>query len=245
MTKDEALGRKVRPSQVSIADGSKFTGAVFLYMLLALVITGVVATALGAIFEKLFYNSNPGAFSNAYAATLIVSLVLYIPTMLWVELAALKNSKTMVPAFVIYSIMMGVFLSTFTNFIPFYEIAIAFGCTCLAFGLMTLIAWFSKKSVSMFAVIGSGLLIGAVFITLILMILSLCNVRVTTAMWLVSIIMLVAVILITVVDLRRVKDIADNGGAANNIALLCALSLYVDFIYIFIRILALVARLRK
>lgn len=245
MTKDEVLGRKSRPSQVSLADGTKFTGAVFLYMFLALAITGVVAALLGLLFEKLFYTADRGTFNQAYAVTLIVSLVLYIPTMIITEVLALKNSKGMVPAYVIYSITMGVFISTFTNFIPFWEIAVAFGGTCLAFGLMTLIAWFSKKSVSMFAVIGSGLLLGSLLIFSILMLLRLFNVEVTGAMWVISYVMLFAVILITIVDLRRVKDIADNGGAGSNVALLCALTLYVDFIYIFIRLLALVARNRR
>ena len=245
MTKDEVLGRKSRPSQVSLADGTKFTGAVFLYMFLALAITGVVAALLGLLFEKLFYTADRGTFNQAYAVTLIVSLVLYIPTMIITEVLALKNSKGMVPAYVIYSITMGVFISTFTNFIPFWEIAVAFGGTCLAFGLMTLIAWFSKKSVSMFAVIGSGLLLGSLLIFSILMLLRLFNVEVTGVMWVISYVMLFAVILITIVDLRRVKDIADNGGAGSNVALLCALTLYVDFIYIFIRLLAFVARNRR
>ena len=244
MTKDEVLGRKSRPSEVGVSEGSKFIGATFLYMFLALAITGVVAAVLGLVFEKLLYTSDPGTFSQAYATTLIVSLVLYIPTMIWCQVSAIRNSRAMVPAYVIYAITMGVFVSTFTNFIPFYEIAIAFGGTCLAFGLMTLIAWFSKRNVSNLAVIGSGLLMGALLITAINLIVGIF-IDVTPVMWVISFIMLIAVILITIVDLRNVKEIAARGGAGTNVALLCALSLYVDFIYIFIRILSLVARFRK
>ena len=244
MTKDEVLGRKSRPSEVGVSEGSKFIGATFLYMFLALAITGVVAAVLGLVFEKLLYTSDPGTFSQAYATTLIVSLVLYIPTMIWCQVSAIRNSRAMVPAYVIYAITMGVFVSTFTNFIPFYELAIAFGGTCLAFGLMTLIAWFSKRNVSNLAVIGSGLLMGALLITAINLIVGIF-IDVTPVMWVISFVMLIAVILITIVDLRNVKEIAARGGAGTNVALLCALSLYVDFIYIFIRILSLVARFRK
>ena len=244
MTKDEVLGRKSRPSTVGVNEGSKFIGATFLYMLLALVITGVVAAVLGLVFEKLLFTTDPGTFNKAYATTLIVSLVLYIPTMIWCQVSALKNSKAMVPAFVIYSITMGVFLSTFTNFIPFYEIAIAFGGTCLAFALMTLIAWFSKRNINTFALIGSGLLMGSLMMVLINLIIGIW-IDVTPIMWGISFVMLIAVILITVVDLRNVKEIASRGGAGTNVALLCALSLYIDFIYIFIRLLALVARFRS
>lgn len=246
MTKDEVLGRKSRPSQVSVADGSKFIGAVFLYMFLALVITGVVAAALGAVFEKLLFTSSSETFSRAYLITLIVSLVLYIPTMIWVQISALRNSKGMVPAYVIYSITMGVFISTFTNFVPFIDIAIAFGGTCLTFGLMTIIAWFSKRNLSTLGLIGSGLLFGSLMLVLINLPLSMLFPETFTVVnWVISFVMLIAVILITVIDLRNVKEIAARGGAANNVALLCALSLYVDFIYIFIRLLALVARARR
>ena len=65
MTKDEVLGRKSRPSQVSVNEGSKFIGATFLYMFLALAITGVVAAVLGLVFEKLLYTTDAGTFSIA------------------------------------------------------------------------------------------------------------------------------------------------------------------------------------
>lgn len=241
MTKDEVLGRKSRPSEVGVNEGSKFIGATFLYMFLAIAITGVVAAVLGLVFEKLLYTTDPGTFSKAYAITLIVSLVLYIPTMIWCQFSALKNSKAMVPAYILYAVTMGVFVSTFTNFIPFSTIAVAFGSTCLAFGLMTLIAWFSKRNVNKLALIGSGLLMGSMLILCFNLILGLF-IDVSPVMWVISYVMLIAIILITIVDLRNVKEIAARGGAGSNVALLCALNLYVDFIYIFIRILALVAR---
>ena len=247
MTKDEVLGRKSRPSQVSVADGSKFIGAVFLYMFLALLITGVVAIGLGALFEKFLFSAETAEVaSKAYLITLIVSLVLYIPMMIIVQVAALRNSKGMVPCYVLYSITMGVFLSTFTNFIPFIDIAIAFGGTCLAFGLMTIIAWFSKRNLSTLGLIGSGLLFGTFMLLLInLPLMLFFEPAAVILSAVISFVMLIAVILITVIDLRNVKEIASRGGAANNVALLCALSLYVDFIYIFIRLLALVARARR
>lgn len=247
MTKDEVLGRKSRPSEVSVADGSKFIGAVFLYMFLALLITGVVAIGLGAFFEKFLFNAETSeTAANAYVITLIVSLVLYIPMMIITQVTAIKNSKAMVPCYVLYSVIMGIFLSTFTNFVPFTDIAIAFGGTCLAFGLMTLIAWFSKRNLSTLGLIGSGLLFGSFVLLLInLPIMFFFDFAAAIISMIISFAMLIAVILITVIDLRKVKEIAARGGAASNVALLCALSLYVDFIYIFIRLLGLIARLRR
>lgn len=248
MTKDEALGhKKIRPSEVTYAEGGKFIGAVFLYMFLALAITAVVSTIFGLVFSKFVFNSSTSSSSgdNTFTIVMIISLVLYIPVMIWAEIAAAKNHKSMNIAYVIYAVVMGIMISSFTALIPFYTIAIAFGATCLAFGLMTLIAWFSRSSLNTIAIIGMGLLFGGALVGAINAILFACNVNVTMSMWIVSYVILIAVILITIVDIRRVKEISDNGGAGTNIALMCALSLYVDFIYIFIRILALVARFKR
>ncbi len=243
MTKDEVLGRKSRPSQVSVTEGSKFIGAVFLYMFLALVITGVVAAGIGALLEYFVFNNQAEEFASAYLIVLITSLFLYIPTMIWVQVSALRKSKGMVPAYVVYSITMGLFLSTFTNFVPFFDIAIAFGGTCLAFGLMALIAWFSKKNLRTAGLIASGMVFGSMLLILINLPLQIFFPEVFNPIsWGISFVMLIAVIIITAVDLRNVKEIAMRGGAENNVALLCALNLYVDFIYIFIRILFLVIR---
>lgn len=243
MTKDEAFSQKIKPSTIGVASGSKFIGAVFLYMFLALVITGVVAAGVGALLEYFVFNNQAEEFASAYLIVLILSLVLYIPTMIWCQVSAIRNSKGMVPAYVIYSITMGLFLSTFTNFVPFFDIAIAFGGTCLAFGLMAVIAWFSRKNLRTAGVIASGLLFGSLILILINLPLQLFFPEVfDPIMWIISFVMLIAVIIITAVDLRNVKEIASRGGAENNVALLCALNLYVDFIYIFIRILSLVLR---
>jgi FtsH-binding integral membrane protein len=59
--------------------------------------------------------------------------------------------------------------------------------------------------------------------------------------WLVSFLFFFAIILLTIFDLKRVKEIAMSGVATKNMAMLCALNLYVDFIYIFLRVLRIVA----
>lgn len=245
MTKDEALRNRVKPSQVGIESGSKFIGATFLYMIAALAITGVVAAICGLLLEKFVYTGNEEG-AGAFGVVLLIALLLYIPTLLWVQFSALRNGRTMGPAFVFYSAIMGIFLSTFTAFIPFYEIAITFGITCLAFAGMALIAWGSKRNVSSLAVIASGIMMGALLIFLFNFLFSLFFPEVFEMIyWVVSFAIFFAIILITIVDLNNVKRIAQNGGAGKNIALLCAFNLYVDFIYIFIRILVFVVNTRR
>ena len=61
--------------------------------------------------------------------------------------------------------------------------------------------------------------------------------------WVISYGMFAAMLLITIFDINRVKRIADSGEQSNKTAVLCAFNLYVDFIYIFIRILSIVVRI--
>lgn len=247
MTKEQAFKNRVRPSEVSVDSGSRFIGATFLYMLIALAITGVVSGICGYLLQSFVFN-NDATGANAFVIVFFISLILYLPTLLWVQFSAIRNGKTMWPAYIIYSVIMGIFISTFTAFIEFYVIAVSFGLTCLAFAVMALIAWGTKKNLSTLSIIASGLISGALMIWLFYWLFSLITLNSFDSLMIpmiVSYVFFIAIILITIVDLNNVKRIAMNGGAAKNVALLCALNLYVDFIYIFIRLLSIVARFRR
>lgn len=242
MTKDQIYGKasqRVRPSEVTTTSGSKFIGATFLYMALALLLTFGVVAGLGAVLR--YGIMKESAFElETFVYFFIGALILYIPVMIWVHIAACRNGRTVGPAFFTYSIVMGVLLSPIALF-DLWVLLISFGSTCLAFGVMALIAWTSKKNMSALAVIGSGLLIGGLILALVNLLLSFFWAGFSFIYPLISVIFFVAIILLTVFDLKRVQQIAQSGIATKNLAMLCALNLYVDFIYIFIRILRLVA----
>ena len=233
---------KVRPSEVTTTNGSKFIGATFLYLTLALVVTFAVVFALGAALKYAIYDgSDVGA--DIFVKFFIGGLIAYIPVMIWVNVAACRQGKTVGPAFFAYSIVMGIMLSPIC-LLDMWTIVIAFGTTCLAFAVMALIAWTTKKDLSGLAIFGFGLLIGAFVISLFNIIIYLF-VGFQPLYWLVSSLFFIAILILTVVDLNRVKRIAQSGMATKNLAIWCALNLYVDFIYIFIRILAIVASIRN
>lgn len=148
----------------------------------------------------------------------------------------------MIP-FVLYAIVMGVFISGFTMFVPFYLIAISFGLTCFTFGIMFVIGWFTKRDLSILGMIGFGMMIGILFIGLFNVIWMLFFPGFEMIYWVISYGMFAAMLLITIFDINRVKRIADSGEQSNKTAILCAFNLYVDFIYIFIRILSIVVRI--
>ena len=243
MTKDQVYGKtsqKVRPSEVTTTSGSKFIGATFLYMTLALVITFGVVAALGSVLRFGIMKGDEFQIET-FLYFFIPALVLYLPVMIWVHIAACRNGRTVGAAFVTYSLVMGVLLSPIALY-DLWVLLISFGSTCLAFATMALIAWTSKRSLSSLAVIGMGLIFGAIILSLVNLIFYFVAPATYTMIYaFVSIIFFIAIILLTIVDLKRVKDIASSGMATKNMAMLCALNLYVDFIYIFIRILRIVA----
>lgn len=245
MARDQVYSNqsKVRPSEVTAMDGSKFIGATFLYLTFALLITFGVVGLMGGIFAHTLYSAEVSDETlRIFLTIFIAALVLYIPVMIWVHIAARRNGRTVGPAFFVYSIVMGVLIAPVCIVFDFWTILIALGTTVLAFATMALIAWTSKKNLSSLAIIGFGLMIGALLLSLFNFILSIFLKDAYTLLYaLVSGLFFVAIILITIFDLNRVKQIAMNGDGTRNLAFLCALNLYVDFIYIFLRILRFVA----
>ena len=245
MTKDQVYSSRpsgVRPSEVSVSSGSKFIGATFLYLALALLITFATVGGMGALFNFAIHDGSE-ASAAIFVRVLIASLILYIPVMIWVHIAAARGGKTTGPAFFLYSIVLGVMISPLCVLLDFWTIVIAFGTTCLSFALMALIAWSTKKNLSTLAIIGTGLILGAFVISLFNLIIYFI-VGYQPLYWLVSFLFFIAIMILTIVDLNHVKRIAMSGNGTKNLALLCALNLYVDFIYIFIRLLIIIASIR-
>ena len=245
MTKDQVYSNRqerVKPSEVTNVSGSKFIGATFLYLTLALFITFAVIFTLGAALKYAVYKGSDVS-ADIFVKFFIGGLIAYIPVMIWVNVAACRQGKTVGPAFFAYSIVMGILLSPIC-LLDMWTIIISFGATCLSFAVMALIAWTTKKNLTGLAVFGVSLLIGAFVLSLFNIIIYLF-VGFQPLYWLVSFLFFFAILILTVVDLNRVKKIAQSGMATNNLAIWCALNLYVDFIYIFVRILLIVASLRN
>ena len=244
MARDQVYSNqsKAKLNEVTAMDGSKFIGATFLYLTFALLITFGVVGLMGGIFARAFISLEDEEALRIFLTIFIAALVLYIPVLIWVHIAARRNGRTVGPAFFTYSIVMGVLIAPVCIVFDFWTILIALGTTVLAFATMALIAWTSKRNLSSLAVIGFGLMMGALLLSLLNFIFYLVAPGMYSLIYaLVSGLFFIAIILITIFDLNRVKNIALNGDGTKNLAFLCALNLYVDFIYIFLRILRFVA----
>lgn len=236
---------------VRVENGSKFIGMVFLYTFIALAITAAVAAVIGAIFSSAIcpidaYTYEVIDFNKLmpYVYLLIGSAIAYIPIIIWIHVVGFRGRGRLDIPFVIYAIIMGVLISSFTMFVPFHLIAISFGITCVVFGGLSLIALLSKRDLSFLGLVGMGIFFGAMLVSLFnLLWMWLFPSSFQTLYWLVSFAIFGAMMLITIYDVYRVKQIAQRGEQSTNVALFCAFNLYVDFIYIFIRILLIVAQI--
>ena len=233
--------KQAKPVSVS---SSKFIGKVFLYTFFGLLITAITAAIIGIIFSRAIQPVNYNEYVldaellKPYIVLLIISIVTYIPLLLYIYIACFRFHRSMGVPFVLYAIIMGVLISSFTMFVPIELIAISFGLTCGVFGILSLIGLKSKKDLSFLGLVAFGIFLGALFITLFNLIwMFIFPETFASLYWIVSFAIFFAMMLITIVDVWRVKKIAQSGEQSNNVALYCAFNLYVDFIYLFIRIL--------
>lgn len=240
MARQETLqNSRVSDNERAVLTGTKFIGATFLYFALALLVTFAVVAGLGFLLSANGDAITSEANLNTFLTIYIVAIIAYIPILIWVHIAARRNGRSVGVGFFVYSIVLGVIIAPAVLLVPIEAVLIAFGSTVLAFAIMALIAWTSKKDLSGLAVVGFGLIIGAFILSLVNLIFYFI-VGFEPLYWLVSFLFFIAIILFTLFDLKRVQQIALNGGAERSVAFVCALNLYVDFIYIFIRLLRIV-----
>ena len=229
-------------------------GRVYGYMFFGLILTAIIAIGTGLLFNQLIFGTlsisdNLGNIesinSNALIALFVVLAVSAIGVLIIsfvVHMKAFGNRSIQIPA-LIYCILMGTLLSCLVIFVPWPVLGITFALTSGIFGIMFLISYFSKGNLNALGMIGIGLLIGGAFIALIGFIFMLTGFlgAYMHLYWIVSLITFAAIMFITIWDMWRIKQIAESGEMNNNLAMYCAFILYVDFIYLFLRILRIVS----
>ncbi len=254
-------------TKASVSSG-KFIGRTMLYVGAGLLLTFFIMFAIG-ITMKLIVGDALIAFEEfgdidalmadpvksgalvAYGIMLAVSAITMLVIMIVINITMFAKGKVHLVPYLIYASTMGVFLSSFALVMPFWEIAAAIGITSLVFGAMALVGFLGGDKIKWFGVVGIGLLFGSILIGLaaIPIFIFIPQIYGSSAYAIYYLIMsfvtLVAMILITAYDFWRVKKIASKGTACNDLALYCAFNLYVDFIYILIRILSILARSKK
>ena len=241
--KEEKQPKKVKPI------ANKSTGLsiakVFGYMFFGLLITAAIAMGLGFYFGNVLLADAATEIETRVQETnaiillvaLIVSFIGIIVLSFVVPIVAIRNKRSVLVPAIIYSVLMGVMLSTLVIFIDWVILGLTFGITAVIFGLMALIALISKSRLNGLAIAAIGLFVGAGFIALAMWILMLLGFNVTLLYWIVSFAVFAAVMFITMWDMARIKAIVEKGEMNPNVSLYCAFILYNDFINIFLRLL--------
>ncbi len=210
---------------------------VYLWMTLALVVTGMTA----------YYVASSPAILYALGSNQIVFWGLFIGELVLVfVLSSRIMSLSFVTAslmFVIYSIMNGVFFSFILLAYTEQSIATTFLITAGTFGAMSLFGFVTKRDLSAMGRILFMLLIGLIIATVVNIFMK--------AEGLALILNYAGVVIfvgLTAYDTQSIKQMLQEHGdkeGAEKIALLGSLSLYLDFINLFIYLLRFFGESRK
>jgi len=233
----------VKPERATIQVGNRALNMakVYGYLFLALLFTGGIAFGVGYLFSR-WLVANPEQANGGMIAILIASAVGLLILSFVVHGVAFRNKHSVLPYYIAYVVLMGTLLSTFTMFIDWRILGIAFGITSIVIGLDAIVALFAKSNFNWVAMMGISLLLGAglVFLFSWLMILLFPGVF-GPILYIIDFVVFVAIVLLTLVDIVRITKIAEQGEMNRNLALYCSFIIYTDFIYIFIRIVYYIA----
>jgi len=207
---------------------------VYVWMSLALVITG---------FTAFFVASTPSLMSLIFNSGLIWGLVIAELALVWGVSAAINKISltTATLLFTLYSVINGATLSVIFYSYTLSSIATVFFITSGTFGAMALYGYFTKKDLTSWGRILFMALIGLIIASLVNIFLKSSGMDLV-----ISYLGVLIFVGLTAYDSQKIKEMMlaapDAGEGMQKIALLGALSLYLDFINLFIYLLRIFGR---
>lgn len=236
-------------------DGMTYSIArVFGYMFMWLAITTVICLGLAFFLNYLLTTTtDEEALANIFLGIIVAAIIsgIGVIVMTIVTHAFLFKGKhsVAVPA-AIYSVFMGVLMGVLAGIIAYfyangwYVIGLSFGVTTLIFGIMALIGLAAKSKLNGLLIVGMGLFFGLLIMSGVMFIIMFFFPEIYEWWyWVLTLGLLAAVMLTTIWDLRNVKTLAEKGALNKNVSMYIAFNLYVDFIYILMRVLNIVLRI--
>ena len=208
---------------------------VYVWMTLALVITGVTAYAVA---------TSPGLMMAIATNKLLFWGLIIAEFGLVVAISAAINKLSLTTAtllFVLYSVINGATLSFIFAIYTMSSIASVFFITAGTFAVMAVIGYTTKKDLTSMGKILFMALIGIIIATIVNIFL-----KSTGLQMIVSYLGVLIFVGLTAYDSQKIKQMLlmapDAGEGAQKIALLGALSLYLDFVNLFIYLLRIFGR---
>lgn len=217
---------------------STFMPKVYLWMTLALIITGLTA----------YYVSNNPAIVRMFAGSSLSMIIFFIVMLALVYIISAKTAtmptSLSVTLFTIYSVLMGIMLSTIFLVYTSADIYSAFFITAGSFAVLSIFGMTTKRDLS-----GLGTFL---FIALVgIIIASVVNIfmKSTTVYWVITYAGVLIFAGLTAYDTQKLKNIGaqlyNQPELATRYSISGALALYLDFINMFLFILRIVSSSRR
>lgn len=204
--------------------------SVYMWMTIALGVTGVVALYVAQSTELLY-----SIFSNSmlFWGLIIAEVVLVL--VMTARLHKMSFSTSLI-LFMLYSFINGVTLSVLLIAYTKESVATTFFVTAGTFGLMSFIGYVTKRDLSKLGSIFMMLLIGLLVATVVNIFMA--N---STLYWIITYAGVLIFVGLTIYDTQKIKRMLEfNQGdseTTQKLALMGALTLYLDFINLFIYLL--------
>lgn len=228
---------------------SSFYTKVYLYFGLGLLVTAAVTTLLSFLFEFAFVNDGQlkESFGVFYLVMCLVSFFVLMGTNMMITTRVIRQNKSIMGPFILYSVIYGVFFATISVLIGGqYLLGIALGVTALIFLAMCGFGYLSHNKMNSLMKIVSTLVVAIGLLCLVnLVILPFAffggnyGAYFSGGMiyWIIEAVFFVVFLLYTAIDFARIRKIAESGCGTSNIALYCAYTIYTDFIAVFTYVL--------
>lgn len=204
--------------------------SVYMQMAAALSITGLVAYFLSQSQDFWIFLANN-------TSLIWVVLIAQILLVIWLSARFTRMSMTTATLlFILYSAMMGVTMSTIFMVYTMSSIASVFFITAGMFLVMSLLGYFTRMDLTRLGSVLFMALIGVIIASLV-------NIFLKSEMlyWVVSYVAVVVFVGLTAYDTQKIKQMLVEYGEADEmgykLALFGALTLYLDFINLFLYLL--------
>ena len=213
--------------------------SVFTWMFLGLALTTVFSLvfAYNSQLSELLYTQNEMGITKP---SIIAYVVMFAPLgmVLLMNFAFNKLSfPALIGVFFVFASVMGISFSSIFFVYNLDSIVVVFASTCALFGIMALAGYTTKADLTK---LGSLLMIGLIGVVVA----SLINIfmKSDTMGYIISIISVVVFTGLTAYDVQKIKELAqanDGSSEFKKIAVMGALTLYLDFINLFLSLLRL------
>ena len=204
-----------------------FMQKVYLWMTFALTLTGFVAyrTTQSEFLLELIFNSSFG-----FIGLILVELALVI----WISSGIQRMSSNMaIGLFLLYSVLNGMTLSVLLIAYTGASVASTFFITAGMFGAMSIYGYTTKQDLSSWGNLLFMALFGIILASFVNIFLQSSGLY-----WLISYIGVLVFVGLTAYDTQKIKKLAAQviveSEVGRKVAILGALTLYIDFIYMFI-----------